>query len=1029
MKHSTTRLARLAAAALLAISAAAAADDYGGPVVVTVTGDCTGSGAGVASATVSVTCSGGAPGGTAGGDLGGTFPNPTVDGGSGAVAAWNVNKGGTGATTAPGALTNLGGTTVGQAFFGLTNPSAITFPRVNADNSVTARSAANLRTDLGLGTGDSPTLTGLTLSGLTAGSIPYVGASGVVSQDNGSLSWDDTLKRFAIGTNAPADPYAPDVGVGLYVNQSSALGSRLAEVVLTNDAGKYFGLFHYSAAGGFTALDTNATAGLGIYSQSGPLDIGSPASSTTITAATSAIIYAGTELKLSGGTGGVNVYTNGVYPISLAPNFNGAAGGILAHPHVIRGSVGCCDTLSVFPDRVYISGIKSTLAPGDDTIGLFIDVDNDSLTPTGVTGAYIQNRSRAGSAALSGKGSIGLEISSVNNDTARTVDPFAGYPVGLTEELRLSCGNGTDGTTNCSDAMTFLANPQKFGTLINVLDGSLRTDAGLAHPSFVALPSGTNGYALTWYRATGFTTPAWQIFSTSTTTNGNTLSLDDSAATFNTALAATLGTFGSSTAPDGTLKVTPASASNVGIGVKMFASQTSSLVRIYDESNNIMFSSPPRSSSDHRVKFNWYNTSETTLTNYERMVAYADGTLLNLDSEIGGTGTRRSIAINKSGGRTLIGGSTDDGATLIQLNGAAYGSGDLTLGANAGTTRQLVLNSAAGNVRSLNFDTAGVLRWKWQVGSGAETGSDAGSGAFFSAYTDAGALIDNVISITRASGGTFTIARPLSLSSTLGVTGHTTFEGVTSTGAAGTGKLIYDTSPQFTTGIGIGVAASTGNSLISAEGTCPSGSSGNDVLCAGSSVHRWRMSNNAGTTVQIAGSGDNLSFFAATTSAQLAGIISDELDPGSGKLIFSPGTLNVTAAKTLAATASITLAGTDGVTSTLPATTGDIAAAPAADPTTTTLTNNTNRTPSVTRPTHVTITVDYNTLAASTGRTCDVTVGAATAVPAVYVWNGSATTAQRMVQAYATFVEKNTAYKINCSSATNLTLTAVESPL
>ncbi len=55
-------------------------------------------------------------------------------------------------TSAPTALTNLGGTTVGKAMFVLTNPSAITFLRLNADNTVTALSASAMRTALGLGT-------------------------------------------------------------------------------------------------------------------------------------------------------------------------------------------------------------------------------------------------------------------------------------------------------------------------------------------------------------------------------------------------------------------------------------------------------------------------------------------------------------------------------------------------------------------------------------------------------------------------------------------------------------------------------------------------------------------------------------------------------------------------------------------------------------------------------------------------------------------------------------------------------------
>lgn len=46
--------------------------------------------------------------------------------------------------------TSLGGTTVGQAFFMLANPSAITFPRIDAANTVTARSAANFKADLSL---------------------------------------------------------------------------------------------------------------------------------------------------------------------------------------------------------------------------------------------------------------------------------------------------------------------------------------------------------------------------------------------------------------------------------------------------------------------------------------------------------------------------------------------------------------------------------------------------------------------------------------------------------------------------------------------------------------------------------------------------------------------------------------------------------------------------------------------------------------------------------------------------------------
>jgi trimeric autotransporter adhesin len=53
-------------------------------------------------------------------------------------------------TQALARTTGLGATTVGSSLFVLANPSAVTFVRINADNTVTARSATDMRTDLGL---------------------------------------------------------------------------------------------------------------------------------------------------------------------------------------------------------------------------------------------------------------------------------------------------------------------------------------------------------------------------------------------------------------------------------------------------------------------------------------------------------------------------------------------------------------------------------------------------------------------------------------------------------------------------------------------------------------------------------------------------------------------------------------------------------------------------------------------------------------------------------------------------------------
>lgn len=111
-----------------------------------------------------------------------------------------VASGGSGATTASGARTNFGATTLGANLFTITNPSAVTFPRFNADNTVSALDAASFRTAIGAGTGGGSvssvsgtgTVNGITLTGTvtSSGSLTLGGTlSGVslTSQVTGTL--------------------------------------------------------------------------------------------------------------------------------------------------------------------------------------------------------------------------------------------------------------------------------------------------------------------------------------------------------------------------------------------------------------------------------------------------------------------------------------------------------------------------------------------------------------------------------------------------------------------------------------------------------------------------------------------------------------------------------------------------------------------------------------------------------------------------------------------------------------------------
>lgn len=145
-----------------------------------------------------------------------------------------VTDGGTGASTAGGARTNLGSTTVGDALFTLANPSAITFPRINADNSVSALDAATFRTAIGAGTG-SGTVT--SVSGTsnritsTGGATPvldisasYVGQSSITTLGTIATGvWNGTAIANANLANSSLTIGSTSVALGATVTTFSGV--------------------------------------------------------------------------------------------------------------------------------------------------------------------------------------------------------------------------------------------------------------------------------------------------------------------------------------------------------------------------------------------------------------------------------------------------------------------------------------------------------------------------------------------------------------------------------------------------------------------------------------------------------------------------------------------------------------------------------------------------------------------------------------------------------------------------------------
>lgn len=160
-----------------------------------------------------------------------TYTLPTADGSSGQALTTNGSGTLSWSTVAGSGITSLNGlTATSQSFATGTSGSDFNISSATSTHTFNIPDAGS--SARGLVTTGTQTFAGAktfsstpTFSTMTTGSVLFAGTSGVLSQDNSNLFWDNSNKELGVGTNSPNSRIHVNIAAGV---ASPATGLRIA---------------------------------------------------------------------------------------------------------------------------------------------------------------------------------------------------------------------------------------------------------------------------------------------------------------------------------------------------------------------------------------------------------------------------------------------------------------------------------------------------------------------------------------------------------------------------------------------------------------------------------------------------------------------------------------------------------------------------------------------------------------------------------------------------------------------------------